>query len=266
MDRLRLSGSICLTLALVLIAARQGRAQEPEPAKVVSTPRAGVSADADERTCVVYSLDKQGVDPDLGQWVAETVPDMVAPGTWKEAGGPGALRYYAPKNILVVYHTPAVQAQVDAFLKKVTQAATAKKEHAASAKTSTPGRGVVHAGYRTPAELKPPAGPEPPMPYPVPAPVRAPKHLFHFIIRYEGDGVIDDSVVQAMKTYYRAEGKEKGEKRNTCAPTCGVPVAPPTDSSGPPSISSTPLPPDLTKPIEQAAPKPGRSKKGSKTS
>jgi hypothetical protein len=255
-----------LALALVLIAARQGRAQEPEPAKVVSTPRAGVAADADQRTCVVYSLDELGVDPDLGQWVAETVPDMVAPGTWKEVGGPGSLRYYAPKNILVVYQTPAVQCEVDSFLKKVTQAATAKKERAATGKTTMPGRGVVHAAYRTPAELKPPAGPEPPMPYPVPAPLRAPKHLFHFIIRYEGDGIIDDSVVQAMKAYYRAEGKEKAETGSTSAPSCAGPVAPPTDSSGPPSISSTPLPPPLSKPVEESAPKPARSKKGTKAS
>jgi hypothetical protein len=264
MVRLRLSGPICLALALVLIAARPVRADEPKPPKVVSTHRAGVSAEPENCTCVVYSLDEFGADADLGGWLAETVPEMVAPGTWK---GPGSLRYYAPKNILVVYHSPAVQAQVDGFLKKVTQATTAKKEHgAAVGKTSMPGRSVVPAAYHAPAEFKPSPVPEPSAAYPVPAPVRAPKHLFHFIIRYEGEGIVDDSVVQALKAYSRTDQKE-AEANSTCStPTC-CPVAPPT---GPASLVSPVTPSGLPslEPDEPAekAPKPKGSKKGSKTS
>ena len=37
------------------------------------------------------------------------------------------------------------------------------------------------------------------MSYPVPAPARPPKHLFHFIIRYEGNGVVDENVVKAVQ-------------------------------------------------------------------
>jgi hypothetical protein len=243
-----------LALALVLIAGQPGTAHEPKPAKVVSTPRTSVSADADDCTCIVYSLDELGADPDLGAWVAETVPEVVAPGTWK---GPGALRYYAPKKILVVYHTPAVQAQVDAFLKKVTHASTTGKDHASAAQRKPmPGRGVVPAAYHTPAELKPPAVAEQSLSYPVPAPVRAPKHLFHFIIRYEGEGIIDDSVVQAIKAYYRAERKEKDDKDGATHATCSAPLPSPTELSGPPSLNSA-------KPAEPA-PEPGQSKKGTK--
>jgi hypothetical protein len=38
-----------------------------------------------------------------------------------------------------------------------------------------------------------------PFTYPVPPPVAQPKHLFHFIIRYEGAGIIDSNVVRFMK-------------------------------------------------------------------
>jgi hypothetical protein len=45
--------------------------------------------------------------------------------------------------------------------------------------------------------------------YPVPAPRTQPKHLFHFIIRYEGEGVIDASVVKLFKVLYGDESPGK---------------------------------------------------------
>jgi len=35
--------------------------------------------------------------------------------------------------------------------------------------------------------------------YPIPAPLAAPKHLFHLVIRYEGDGVLDAAMTDAVK-------------------------------------------------------------------
>jgi hypothetical protein len=46
---------------------------------------------------------------------------------------------------------------------------------------------------------QPPPAQEPNAVYPVPPPARQPKHLFHFIIRYEGAGIIDSNVVKFMK-------------------------------------------------------------------
>src|SRR5262249_48898430 len=156
------------------------------------------TSDAQERICTIYALAELGEDSDLGKWIAETIPEVIEPGTWK---GQGALRYYAPKNILVVYHTPAVQAKVDGFLKNVKKSLPAVKAgKPTAAKTSSPQQTIVPTGHHVPALLKTSTPePEPRLGYAVPAPVKAPKHLFHFIIRYEGEGIIDDNVVKFLK-------------------------------------------------------------------
>ena len=51
-----------------------------------------------------------------GMWVADTIPEVIAPGTWN---GAGVLRYNAPSRVLVVYHSRRVQAEVDDFLTKM---------------------------------------------------------------------------------------------------------------------------------------------------
>jgi hypothetical protein len=71
----------------------------------------------------VHSLADFGDDPQVGLWLAKTIGEVIAPGTWdKEADGEKrVLRYYAPGKILVVAHTAAVQAEVEAFLRSVKQ-------------------------------------------------------------------------------------------------------------------------------------------------
>src|SRR5262249_50653316 len=60
--------------------------------------------------------------------------------------------------------------------------------------------------------------------YLVPNPARSPKHLFHFIIRYEGEGIVDSNVVEAIKA------------QNSATPSAAPPV--------------NVLPPNLTQAIE----------------
>src|SRR5262249_21060124 len=60
-----------------------------------------------------------------------------------------------------------------------------------------------------------------------PAPQQPPKHLFHFIIRYEGDGIIDSNVVEFMKA--QLGGQKIAPPVTNYAPTCtpsSVPACP----------------------------------------
>jgi hypothetical protein len=191
MDRLRIAALASLALAL---AAPSGRAYEKSA--------------SDDQTCVLYSLADLGNDPDLGQWVADTIPEVVAPGTWK---GQGVLRYYAPKKLLVVYHTAATQAKVEGFLKNVKKSLPAGHDKTrTAAKAQVRDSAVVSADYRVPGPTRGCSSfAEQNSSYPVPAPVARPKHLFHFIIRYEGEGIVDDNVVKAIKTQFQANKKEK---------------------------------------------------------
>jgi len=190
---------------------------------------------------VIYKLDELGDDLDLGKWNAETIPEVIEPGTWK---GQGVLRYYGPKKILVIYHTAAVQAKVDGFLKSVkTSTPTAKAKTLSARKSSARDQGIVPAQYRAPASLTTSnAVPEPTSSYPVATPVRQPKHLFHFIIRYEGDGIIDDNVVKFMKAQYQSE-----KSKSTGAPVVSTNVLGAAVGAGlgivsPPTVSYAPSP------------------------
>jgi hypothetical protein len=200
-----------LALALA-ITVRTGRSEEQKtagnPYSLSLRITDSAAGDAQERTCTIYALAELGEDSNLGKWIAETIPEVIEPGTWK---GQGVLRYYAPKNILVVYHTPAVQTKVDGFLKNVKKSLpSVKAAKTTPGWTSAPRQKVVPAAYGVPAPLETATPvPEPRLGYAVPAPVRTPKHLFHFIIRYEGEGIIDDNVVKFLKAYYQGEKKEK---------------------------------------------------------
>jgi hypothetical protein len=234
MFRSRFFAATALAAALA-ISAQTSKSEEHKAAS--GSFAAGLtisgSGDSQERTYTIYSLAELGEDADLGKWIAETIPDVIEPGTWK---GQGVLRYYAPKNILVVYHTPAVQAKVDGFLKNVKKSLPATKAgKATAAKTSTQQQMVVPASYRAPALLKASTpAPEQQLGYAVPAPVKAPKHLFHFIIRYEGEGIIDDNVVKFMKAQYQA-GKQ-GKDQSASPVTTGCAIGPVTSySTTPPS-------------------------------
>src|SRR6266849_6810610 len=59
--------------------------------------------------------------------------------------------------------------------------------------------------------------------YPVPIAPQTPKHLFHFIIRYEGEGIIDSNVVNFANAF-------KGGKSVEMLPV----VVPPTVCQVPP--------------------------------
>src|SRR5262249_22058274 len=65
----------------------------------------------------IYALSELGEDPSLGVWATETIPTVIRPGTWvgTPAGTP-QLRHHGAAKVLVVYHCPAVQAEVGAFL------------------------------------------------------------------------------------------------------------------------------------------------------
>jgi hypothetical protein len=211
MDRLRFFGSASLALALVILATPNGRAGEP--------PASADQASKD-LPYTLYALDELGHDPELGKWVAETIPEVIAPGTWK---GQGVLRYYAPKNLLLVYHTPQTQAKVRSFLQNVKKTLPAgHASHVAAAKAPACDPPVVLADYRAPGCSKTATVPaEQSASYPVAAPVRPPKHLFHFIIRYEGEGIVDENVVKAIKAQYPANKKEKADKE----PTVNLPAS-----------------------------------------
>jgi len=224
-----------LTLLALTIVVQAGKSQNSAPCtrKPCCTPAtvcqpgdfcvpctAGCQAGAccvlcspatEESCCAIYSLEGLGDDPSFGQWVASTIPEMIEPGSWNKVGPTGrkqCLSYFGPKRILVVYHTPAVQAKVDSFLKGVKNALPKKEEKCAAGKD----QGVVRASYNTPQTMNAPepAGTQS-SGYPVPAAARPPKHLFHFIIRYEGAGIIDDSVVNFLKTYNETAKVSKEE-------------------------------------------------------
>src|SRR5262249_39560677 len=42
---------------------------------------------AEEAVCRCYSLSHLGDDPKLGQWIVETIPQMIQPDSWKNANG-----------------------------------------------------------------------------------------------------------------------------------------------------------------------------------
>src|SRR5262245_423627 len=77
---------------------------------------ASMLTSATTKTCKVTSLADLG-DAALADWVAKTIPSVVAPGTWNGTAGQAPISYYAPARILVVHHTAAVHTEVEAFIK-----------------------------------------------------------------------------------------------------------------------------------------------------
>ena len=144
MPRLRFRDATSIAVVLTLALAHTGRTQPSRYGAATTSPPSGAASS--DRSHKIYPLDEMGVDPDFGEWIAQTIPEVIATGTWK---GPGVIRYYAPKNILVVCHTPTVQAKVEEFLKDVRKSLPeAKTANAASRTSSTAGREVVPAAYR----------------------------------------------------------------------------------------------------------------------
>src|SRR5947209_7911685 len=81
-------------VALALAAAQQtARSQNAIPATMK------------DATCVLYPLAGMGHDPHLAQWLAETIPSVVDPESWRVEGA--MITYHAPSKVLVVRQAPA---------------------------------------------------------------------------------------------------------------------------------------------------------------
>ncbi len=202
---------VSLVAIIVALACVPTISAQPRPEK----PAAG-------STCKIYSLADLGGDPELCKWIADTIPQVIEPESWRSINDKkNTLSYYAPTKVLVVYQTPAVQAQVDEFLQNLKKAAASSRPK--------------HDPQVVQAQFNPPAPPQPsPLQYqgsyPVPMPPAQPKHLFHFIIRYEGAGIIDGNVVKFTKALTE-------EKKAESSRIEVVPAPPPVNQSlysGPP--------------------------------
>ena len=225
--------SLSLVVAFTLV--QLGNSQ-PVPPVVLTGPLNNLSIDleATPTSCKVYSLSELGDDPNLCKWIAETIPEMIQPGSWKQNGV--KLSFYAPSKILVVNHNAAVHGQVDEFLQ--------------SLKKSLPQKIAKRDPQLLPAQFAVPDNVRPlgqvqtgPSSYPVPNLPQGPKHLFHFIIRYEGEGVIDSNVVKFMKAQAQSGSANVNNAPSAYAVPSSSLVPPPppqVGGSAPASYSSTP--------------------------
>jgi hypothetical protein len=202
-----------LALTITLVSTAVSHCGPATTATTTSEPQSKPSS-ADGLNCTVYTLQEFGTDPAFGKWIADTIPQVVEPNSWAReahqagcAPGTGTISYHAAGKILVVNHTPAVQAKVDTFLKNVKKAMpTGKAAHAARTAVAS---GITPASYQAPAVIPQEVPPPPPQgSYPVAPPLHQPKHLFHFIIRYEGEGLIDSNVVKFTKAMYKGQAAE----------------------------------------------------------
>ena len=252
----------CLSLILGFALVPAAWAQTI-PGESATQPPSKSSTQADVSTPVtkVYSLSDLGDDQNLCKWIAETIPQMIQPGSWGDGETKKSLSYYAPGKVLVICHTPAVHAQVGEFIQGLKKALAPR---------------VTQNGQVVPAQFAaqdaPRVGPvvSAAQAYPVPYPPQSPKHLFHFIIRYEGEGIIDSNVVkfaQALKEADKSSASQSfripsvaGAGLNFPTPpnmlpaagTYGAPIKLPpadplpsalTNPSGPATLPSVPPPP-----------------------
>jgi hypothetical protein len=264
MVRSRFSALTVLSLVLAFTLTSKGRSEEKPKQKPNALPssydplrgatfeagnliqlpaqetKVAEKTEKTELTCTVYALSDLGDDPNLGKWIAETIPEVIHPGTWNQAGASGedkrVLSYYAPAKVMVVYHTPAVQTKVAAFLSNLKKTLPTQEEKATTRreKADACDPAVVPASYfRRPTKTEEP-GSSPPLGYPVPRQAKQPKHLFHFIIRYEGEGIIDDTVAGVMKEIYGKKTATEEEPENKATPA----VLPNSASLAPPPPSA----------------------------
>lgn len=156
-------------------------------------------------TCKVYALND--VDPALASWVAQTIPEMIEPGSWTTAGGRASLNFYPPKKLLVVRHTNAAHARIGEFLKEISRAS------APATFATTPREPALLRTHHLMPAMKTDVVESKPQP-----PRRTdgnPRHLFHIIVdgfegegmklknftlRYEGEGIIDSTIAELIKS------------------------------------------------------------------
>lgn len=206
MNGIRFCWSTILVLLLTVALVEPCSAQVAKVKRGAATSVAGQERHAEStpaldkhgQICTVYSLAEFAHDPKLGDWIACTMPTVIQPGSWNTDGGSGVLSYFAPTKTMVVYHTPSVHTQVEAFLKSVKK--SMPPASAVMKRTMSLDQGVAPAQFIV-SDLNRAVGQAPAgkSAYPIPAPLQQPKHLFHFIIRYEGDGAVDAGVAALAK-------------------------------------------------------------------
>jgi hypothetical protein len=186
--------SVVIGLALVQAAAAQTALHF---SGVLSATSKGCSP-----VCKVYSLADLGNDPKLCKWIADTIPEMIQPASWKQSDA--KISFYAPSRILVINQKPEVHRQVDEFLQNIKKSVAQSKPQVAP--------GMLPAQFTVPDTVRAtqpvqvgPGG------YPIPMPAQTPKHLFHFIIRYEGEGIIDSNVVNFAKALKEMNAESKND-------------------------------------------------------
>jgi hypothetical protein len=224
---LRMSGSRLAWLALVSVALlvsldccvlAQAPSRDPQLADEILTARQERPAvNANDSTCVVHQLGVLGDDPKLCKWIVDTLPEMIQPGTWSQRTESGAARrrisYYAPGKVIVVCHTPAVQTEVKAFLTEMQKSVARPGTVAQVRGTGTPDVQVLPAQLTevgTGRTSEPAAGTR--GAYPIPTPEKQPKHLFHLIIRYEGDGIDGAALAGLMNQIGATDAGKEADK------------------------------------------------------
>ena len=316
-----------VTLALFAATTSQAWSRGPKAAK---------TAAKSEMTCTVYALKDLGNDPKFVEWVAQTIPNVIKPGTWSQEQTGHTVAYYPERHVLVIYHTAAVQTEVAAFIDSLKKAMPKEKESGCAAWGTMPQQQIMPASYTpAPAMLKTPnVMTIQKNVYPIPPPLQQPKHLFHmilqgdmlgdsgmtdlvkdlsakyldtpapkeeskdeskdttksetpktaqanpsftFIIRYEGEGIVDNNVADLLKAIYAP--KKDAESSSTSGPAPGVivqsgyttemptgtPVLLPPAATAPPiqmvPTPSMPVPPAPVMPSADGEAKPKRTKR-----
>jgi hypothetical protein len=235
MFRSRTGWTILASLAAAAILPNAAQSQTPVPlAPTILTP---VPFKASASITKVYSLAGFGSDAQLGPWIAETATEIIQPATWKINGGGGVIRYSASSRILAVSNSPAVHNEFETFLQNVKRALPGAKDS-----------GVTQAQLTVPnLQPVPTTSSKNQSPnYAVPAPLQQPKHLFHFIIRYEGEGVVDENVVEFLKNSTRSS--------SPATPSLTIP-----EGTIIPPVVPAPAPESLPPPLGSSAAKQNRN-------
>lgn len=245
-----------LVAALALVLAVTGNVW-PDGRKETAAPNESANKAGTELTCKFYSLGglfARTGDPAIGEWLAQTIPQVIETRSWSAEGGPGTLRYYAHGKILIVNNEPAVQEKVRTFLDTLNNELPRNRKQAAKEQPATGKSAVVPARLTSPDQ-------DPTLPAPDPAfqpqlvnePARHYGHLLlegvsikenefklkKFSIMYRGEGLIDDTLAKLIKTL---------NKQNI------APMTPAND--GPPRQAP---PPPLKSGVKPTSPRPADS-------
>lgn len=229
------AAALLLSLCLSTVAPAQYGSPVSSPQRtdrpLDSSPSSWVTV------CKVYPLENWGANAELASWLAETIPQMVAPGSWSSAPNGGRLSYYAPGKVLVISHNAAVHTQVEAFLTQI--------KGTTSAAPVEPSTNVVPATFSMLQPVMKMVGqqaqdhPRTPSMMPRGGSDR-PKHRFHFSILYEGEGLVDDNVVDLIRAQ---SGVPSVPIQINPAPTCCAnPGVMPAAATLPSSVYLEPAP------------------------